>query len=140
MEHSLAAHIDKMATKLHIDKKEKTEAEVNVTLILFSLARLTLCDFPLQFIAMRFWAIYYDIAAYCQWRFAAIFSSHCAFLSNGCVITVRYSERAVPRDAREGCLTLKVPEKLQLYGLYVYYVVHICDFGILRVKCPVDAH
>ena len=22
-------------------------------------------------------------------------------------------------------LTLKVPEKLQLYGLYVYYVVHI---------------
>ena len=30
-------------------------------------------------------------------------------------------------------LTLKVPEKLQLYGLYVYYVVHICDFGMLRV-------
>ena len=29
-------------------------------------------------------------------------------------------------------LTLKVPEKLQLYGLYVYYVVHICDFGMLR--------
>ena len=60
------------------------------------------------------------------------------------------------------CLTLKVPEKLQLYGdcmgneglrspfcgwihawvptahslreVYVYYVVHICDFGMLRVK------
>ena len=31
-------------------------------------------------------------------------------------------------------LTLKVPEKLQLYGLYVYYVVHICDFGMLRFK------
>ena len=31
-------------------------------------------------------------------------------------------------------LTLKVPEKLKLYGLYVYYVVHICDFGMLRVK------
>ena len=31
-------------------------------------------------------------------------------------------------------LTLKVPEKLQLYGLNVYYVVHICDFGMLRVK------
>ena len=31
-------------------------------------------------------------------------------------------------------LTLKVPEKLLLYGLYVYYVVHICDFGMLRVK------
>ena len=31
-------------------------------------------------------------------------------------------------------LTLKVPEKLQLYGLCVYYVVHICDFGMLRVK------
>ena len=31
-------------------------------------------------------------------------------------------------------LTLKVPEELQLYGLYVYYVVHICDFGMLRVK------
>ena len=31
-------------------------------------------------------------------------------------------------------LTLKAPEKLQLYGLYVYYVVHICDFGMLRVK------
>ena len=29
---------------------------------------------------------------------------------------------------------LKVPEKLQLYGLYVYYVVHICDFGMLRVN------
>ena len=24
--------------------------------------------------------------------------------------------------------------KFQLYGLYVYYVVHICDFGMLRVK------
>ena len=33
-------------------------------------------------------------------------------------------------------LTLKMPEKLQLYGLYVYYVVHICDFGMLRVKTP----
>ena len=33
-------------------------------------------------------------------------------------------------------LTLKVPEKLQLYGLYVYYVVHIFDFGILRVHAP----
>ena len=32
------------------------------------------------------------------------------------------------------CLTLKLPEKLQLYGLYVHYVVHICDFGMLRVK------
>ena len=31
-------------------------------------------------------------------------------------------------------LTLKVPEKLQLYELYVYYVVHICDFGMVRVK------
>ena len=28
-------------------------------------------------------------------------------------------------------LTLKVPGKLPLYGLYVYYVVHICDFGML---------
>ena len=27
-----------------------------------------------------------------------------------------------------------MPEKLQHYGLYVYYVVHICDFGMLRVK------
>ena len=31
-------------------------------------------------------------------------------------------------------LTLKVPEKLLLYGLYVYYYVHICDFGMLRVN------
>ena len=31
-------------------------------------------------------------------------------------------------------LTLKLPHKLQPYGLYVYYVVHICDFGMLRVK------
>ena len=31
-------------------------------------------------------------------------------------------------------LTLKLPEKLQLHGLYVYYVVHICDFGMLSVK------
>ena len=34
-------------------------------------------------------------------------------------------------------LTLKVPEELQLYGLYVYYVVHICDFGMLRVNCHI---
>ena len=34
----------------------------------------------------------------------------------------------------DNILTLKVPEKLPLYGLYVYYVVHICDFGMLRVK------
>ena len=27
-----------------------------------------------------------------------------------------------------------MPEKLQLCGLYVYYVVHICNFGMLRVK------
>ena len=31
-------------------------------------------------------------------------------------------------------LTLIAPENLQLYGLYVYYVVHICDFGMLRVN------
>ena len=31
-------------------------------------------------------------------------------------------------------LTLKLPDKLQPYGLYMYYVVHICDFGMLRVK------
>ena len=31
-------------------------------------------------------------------------------------------------------LTLKVPKKLPLYGLCVYYVVHICDFAMLRVK------
>ena len=36
-------------------------------------------------------------------------------------------------------LTLKVPEKLQLYGLYVYYMVHICDFGMLRVN-TVEPH
>ena len=30
-------------------------------------------------------------------------------------------------------LTLKLPDKLQPYGLYVYYVVHICNFGMLRV-------
>ena len=34
-------------------------------------------------------------------------------------------------------LTLKVPEELQLYGLYVYYVVHICDFGKLRVNMKI---
>ena len=37
-------------------------------------------------------------------------------------------------------LTLKVPEKLQLYGLYVYYVVHICDFGMLRVNASLTIH
>ena len=31
-------------------------------------------------------------------------------------------------------LTLRVPENLQLYGLYVHYVVHVCDFGLLRVE------
>ena len=36
------------------------------------------------------------------------------------------------------CLTLKVPGKLQLYGLYVYYVVHICDCGMLRVNKTKD--
>ena len=35
-------------------------------------------------------------------------------------------------------LTLKVPEKLQLYGLYVYCLVHICDFGMLRVKAQMS--
>ena len=35
---------------------------------------------------------------------------------------------------KQSLLTLKVPEKLQLYGLYVYCVVHICDFGMLRVN------
>ena len=34
-------------------------------------------------------------------------------------------------------LTLKVPEKFQLYGLCVYYVVHICDFGMIRVKLKI---
>ena len=36
-------------------------------------------------------------------------------------------------------LTLKVPGKLPLYGLYVYHVVHICDFGMLRVKLAWDS-
>ena len=31
-----------------------------------------------------------------------------------------------------------MPEELDLYGLCVYYVVHICDFGMLRVKDNVD--
>ena len=35
---------------------------------------------------------------------------------------------------RETILTLKVPENVQLYGLYVCYVVHICNFGMLRVN------
>ena len=43
-------------------------------------------------------------------------------------------------QSSEARLTLKVPDKLQLYGLYVYYVVHICDIGMLRVNdsfgCP----
>ena len=46
------------------------------------------------------------------------------------------------RDLNEGLkailkgnqLTFKLPDKLQPYGLYVYYVVHICDFGMLRVN------
>ena len=37
------------------------------------------------------------------------------------------------REDNAWTLTLKVPENLQLYGLYVYYVVHICGFGMLRV-------
>ena len=32
-------------------------------------------------------------------------------------------------------LTLKLPDKLQPYGLYV---VHICDFGMFRVKGEVQ--
>ena len=27
-----------------------------------------------------------------------------------------------------------MPEESNLYGLYVYYVVQICDFGMLRVN------
>ena len=27
-----------------------------------------------------------------------------------------------------------LPGELNLYGLYVYYVVHFCDFGMLTVK------
>ena len=27
-----------------------------------------------------------------------------------------------------------MPEKLELYGVYVYYVVHIYNFGMLRVR------
>ena len=43
--------------------------------------------------------------------------------------------RRVPHErAAHLNLTRKVPEKLQLYGLYVYYVVHICDFGMLKVN------
>ena len=38
------------------------------------------------------------------------------------------------KEVRPQGLTLKKPEKLQLYGLYVHYVVHICDFGMLRVN------
>ena len=37
-------------------------------------------------------------------------------------------------DGQMDQLTLNVPEELHLYGLCVYYVVHICDFGTLRVK------
>ena len=37
------------------------------------------------------------------------------------------------------CINSKLPDKLQPYGLYVYYVVHICDFGMLRVNSnPVE--
>ena len=47
---------------------------------------------------------------------------------------ISFSATEIPagnrRDVRIWILTLKVPEKLQLYGLYVYYVVHICDFGM----------
>ena len=43
----------------------------------------------------------------------------------------RYESRELPSSPR---LTLILPEELQLYGLYVHYVVHICDFGMLRVK------
>ena len=53
--------------------------------------------------SVRFPPICYDIAAYCQYWFAAI-SSHCAISSNGYDITIGYSERAVSRDATEGCM------------------------------------
>ena len=53
---------------------------------------------------------------------------------------ISFSATEIPagnrRDVRIWILTLKVPEKLQLYGLYVYYVVHICDFGMLKVIRP----
>ena len=40
----------------------------------------------------------------------------------------------IPVITTDYLLTLKAPEKSQLYGHHVYYVVHICDFGISRVK------
>ena len=48
----------------------------------------------------------------------------------------QYDEKIKPWKIciSKASLTLKLPAKLQPYGLYVYYVVHICDFGMLRVK------
>ena len=45
----------------------------------------------------------------------------------------KHNYMAIYRETNN-LLTLKVPEKLQLYGPHVCYVVHICDFGMLRVK------
>ena len=49
-------------------------------------------------------------------------------------ISTRHSYYCI---SKTDTLTLKLPDKLQPYVhvLYVYYVVHICDFGMLRVKC-----
>ena len=52
-----------------------------------------------------------------------------------CIITCILAEKNANHcHSLDHCLTLKLPDKLQPYGLYVYYVVHICDFGMLRVK------
>ena len=50
------------------------------------------------------------------------------------LMTYNHQEKYVWQQIQKHRLTLKVPEKLLLCGLYVYYVVHICDFGMLRVK------
>ena len=47
-----------------------------------------------------------------------------------CRVIARNVEGAPPPSL----IRVKLPDKLQPYGLYVYYVVHICEFGMLRVN------
>ena len=65
------------------------------------------------------------------------------FIRHDCILKLNGSETSKFRTMSQGhtaskgvleVLTLKLPDKLQPYGLYTYYVVHICDFGIFRVK------
>ena len=57
------------------------------------------------------------------------------YITNGRVIFWLFLDNlSISEQTIDRALTLKAPDKLELYELYVYYVVHISDFGMIRVN------